>query len=607
MPRLALLEPRIEKTRCDGAIYLSSREPLAPHPTRLGDLLRRAADRHPDRVFLAERAGDDLRRVTYGEALARAEGIGATLVREGLAERPVLVLSDNSVDHALLALGCMLAGVAVAPISPAYSLRSRDFERLRFIAQKLRPGLVFVERRAPFEPALAALGLDAPVVAGGPTCPDRGLWLRDLESEPASDALRDRERAVDGSSIAKILFTSGSTGRPKGVPNTHGMLTSNQQAIAQAWPFLGELGPPSLVDWLPWSHTFGGNHNFNMVLFQGGTLLVDDGKPTPELVDRTLANLAAMPPTMYFNVPAGFAALVPRLEADSALRDVFFSRLAMVFYAGAALPNDLWQRMVALSTASRGESVFMTTAWGSTETSPLATSAHFPLEAAGNIGVPVPGVTLKLVPNGTKLEVRVKGPNVMAGYLDEPELDADPFDEEGFYRIGDAVKEVDPDDPSRGLYFDGRVAEDFKLTTGTWVNVGRLRTTLLAAASPVLADCVVGAPDRDVVTVMAWPSVPGCASIGATGDLAALARDPAVRARVREAIERHNREHPGRSTAVLRVLLLDEPPSIDAGEITDKGYVNQRATLERRAREVELLYAEPPDDALIVLFDPQIE
>ncbi len=606
MPRPTLLEPRIEKTVRDGAIYLRARDPIEPHPTRLGDLLRRGAERHPSRLYLAERRGEDLRHVTWAEALRAAEGIGSALIREGWASRPVLILSGNSVDHALLALGGFLAGVPVAPVSPAYSLRSRDFDRLRHVAAKLRPGLIYVERREPFEPALDALGLDVPVVVGGLEKPAKGIWLRDLEREPPSDALAERERGIDASSVAKILFTSGSTGRPKGVLNTHGMLTSNQQSISQVWPFLSHEDPPVLVDWLPWSHTFGGNHDFNMVLFHGGTLLVDDGKPTSALVDRTLANLAALPPTLYFNVPAGFAALVPRLEADAALRDTFFSRLKLVFYAGAALPNDLWQRLVALSKASGGEPVFMTTAWGSTETSPLATSAHFPLDAAGNIGVPVPGVTLKLVPNGTKLEVRVKGPTVMPGYLDEPELDQAAFDEERFYRIGDAVKEADEDDPSRGLLFDGRVAEDFKLTTGTWVNVGQLRTTLLAAASPALADCVIGAPDRDEVTLMAWPSVPGCVALGAKGDLPALARDQKVREHVRAALEAQNRAHPGRSTAVARLVLLDEPASIDAGEITDKGYVNQRAVLERRAAVVERLYASEPDDDVIVLADPRV-
>jgi feruloyl-CoA synthase len=592
MPTLELAAPDIERRTLGTSVYLSSRTPLAPHPERLGDLLRRAAERAPDRAFLLEPRGVSLRSISYGQALRAAEGIAGTLIREGWAERPVLVLSDNSIDHALLMLGAFLAGVPVAPISPAYCLRSRDFERLRFVANKLRPGLVYAESRAPFHAAIDALALDAPVVSGGET--KEGLWLRDFFDEPPGD--RARERAIGPQSVAKILFTSGSTGRPKGVLNTHGMLTSNQQALAQAWPFLREH-PPSLVDWLPWSHTFGGNHDFNLVLFHAGTLLIDDGKPTPELVGRTVANLRRLPPSLYFNVPAGFAALVPLLESDQALRDLFFSRLELVFYAGAALPNDLWRRIVALSERARGERVFMTTAWGSTETSPLATSAHFALEAAGNIGVPVAGVTLKLVPNGTKLEVRVKGPNVMPGYLDDPELSAAAFDEEGFYCIGDAVKEIDVRDPSRGLAFDGRVAEDFKLTTGTWVNVGKLRTGLLAACSPALSDLVIAGQDEDFIAVMAWPSAPGCKALGADDPV----HDRRVRDHVRAAIERWNAEHPGRSTAIGRVLLLAEAASIDAGEITDKGYVNQRATLERRANEVERLYATVPDAEVLLI------
>lgn len=592
MSTIALAAPNIESRRAEGATYVWSREPLAEHPKRLGDLLRRAAERDPERVFLMQREGEALREVTYGRALRAAEGIATTLLREGWADRPVLVLSDNSVDHALLGLGCVLAGAPISPISPAYSLRSTDYERLRFMAGRLSPGLVYVERRAPFEPALRALKLDVPIVSG--TRGDGSLHLHDFFDEPPSAALEAREASIGPDTVAKILFTSGSTGRPKGVLNTHGMLTSNQQAISQAWPFLSAGAPPVLVDWLPWSHTFGGNHDFNLVLFHGGTLFVDDGKPTPELIERTIENLRALAPTLYFNVPAGFAALVPRMEADPSLRDAFFSRLDLVFYAGAALPDDLWKRLLALSVQARGEPVFLTTAWGATETAPLATSAHFPLEGAGNIGVPVPGVTLKLVPNGAKTEVRVKGPNVMAGYLDEPELTAAAFDDEGFYRIGDAVREIDGD-PSRGLAFDGRVAEDFKLTTGGWVNVGRLRTTLLAAASPALADCVIGAPDRAHLTLLAWPSAAGCRALGATGSLEALCRDPNVRAHVRAALTKHNERAPGRSTRIARVIMLAEPPSVDAGEITDKGYVNQRATLERRAEDVRRLYAQELD------------
>ncbi len=582
---IELAEPDIERRSEGDVVYLASRTPLAPHPNRLGDLLRRAASIAPDRPFLLEPRGAELRQVTYAQALRASEGIASALLREGWAAAPILVLSDNSVDHALLALGCFLAGAPIAPISPAYSLRSRDYERLRFIAKKLGPKLIFCEEPERYEAALSSIELDVPILPASE--------LREFFDERPSDALLARERSIDASTIAKVLFTSGSTGRPKGVLNTHGMLTSNQQALAQAWPFLSEQAPV-LVDWLPWSHTFGGNHNFNLVLFHAGTLFIDDGKPTPELVCRTVANLRRLAPTLYFNVPAGFAALVPLLESDEAFCEHFFSRLKLLFYAGAALPNDLWHRLAALGSRSRKEPVFMTTAWGSTETSPLATSAHFALSSAGNIGVPVPGVTLKLVPNGGKTEVRVKGPNVMPGYLDDRELSEEAFDEEGYYRIGDAVKEIDGHDPNRGLLFDGRVAEDFKLTTGTWVNVGSLRTGLLAACSPVLSDCVIAGQDREFVAVLAWTSAAGCERFGGPND-------ERVRAHLRAALETWNGAHEGRSTRVARLSLLEEPPSIDAGEITDKGYVNQRATLERRRADVERLYAPQPDASILVV------
>jgi feruloyl-CoA synthase len=382
----------------------------------------------------------------------------------------------------------------------------------------------------------------------------------------------------------KILFTSGSTGRPKGVPTTQRMLCANQEMIAACWPFL-RGSPPVLVDWLPWSHTFGGSHDFNLVLFHGGTLVIDEGRPAPGLIERTARNLREYPPTDYFTVPAGYAALVPLLEDDPSLAEIFFSRLRTSFYAGASLPDDLWQRLSRLAAAARRD-VFLTTAWGSTETSPMSTSAHFRLERAGNVGVPAPGVELKLVPNGPKLEVRVAGPHVFDGYLDGR---GDAFDEDGFYRIGDAMRFADPDDPSKGLVFDGRVAESFKLATGTWVSVGTLRTALLEACSPALSDLVVCGHDRAEVGVLAWPSPAGVARLGST-----------LTGHVRAALESFN-VHQGSASRITRALLLDEPPQPDAGEITDKGYVNQRAVLDRRKTEVDRLYADPPDPAVLVL------
>lgn len=569
--RIHLAPPSVNVKRKGEVTYLSSSLPLEPHPLRLGDLFRRAAAMHPERTFLMEPAAGGYRSLTYFQALRAAEGVAAWLVEAGHADRPAMVLSGNSIDHALLMLGCMLAGVPIAPVSPAYSLMSTDFEKVRSVAELLEPGIVFVEVEEPYAGALDAMG-PAEVVTGA---------LLRARFEERSDALAAREAAVTGDTVAKILFTSGSTGRPKGVLNTHRMLTANQQMIAQLWPFLEEI-PPVLVDWLPWSHTFGGNHNFNMVLQHAGTLLVDDGKPTEVLVDRTIRNLKSLSPTIYFNVPAGYAALLPRLEEDAELRERFFASLRVLFYAGAALPQDLWERLERLTDRP----VFMTTAWGSTETSPMSTSAHFEIERAGNIGLPAPGVELKLVPNKEKLEVRVRGPHVTPGYHRAPALTEEAFDEERFYRIGDAVKLADPDDPARGLIFDGRVAEDFKLTTGTWVSVGRLRTALIACASPAVQDVVVAGHDREAIGILVWPTPE-------------WQRREGLNERLRTTFLRWNEKHPGRSTRVERLLLMTEPPSIDAGEITDKGYVNQRRTLERRRVLVERLFEDPaPDDVI---------
>jgi feruloyl-CoA synthase len=577
------LAPREVLARRAGDVwYLDSPLALREPPATLGHVLRRAAARAPERTFLVERRGDALRKLTYRAAVDAAEGVADWLVCERRGDGPILALSGNSIDHALLMLGGFLAGVPIVPVSPAYSLMSQDLSKLRAVTDRVRPSLFFVETRAPFERALAAVRADVPLATGTrETAAGGAIPIASMFARKASDETRAREREVGPDHVAKILFTSGSTGLPKGVPNTHRMLCANQQMIAQLWPFLEDDDASVLVDWLPWSHTFGGNHNFNMVLFHAGTLFVDEGKPTEALVAASLRNLTEVPPTLYFNVPAGYGMLVPRLEQDARLREAFFSRVRVMFYAAAALPPDLWSRLVALAKRSTDRDVFMTTAWGSTETSPLATSAHFPLESAGNIGLPAPGVTLKLVPSGRKLEVRVKGPSVMTGYLDEPELTKRAFDEEGFYRIGDAVRFVRDDEPASGLLFDGRVAEDFKLSSGTWVSVTNVRTGVVAAASGLVTDVVVCGQDRDAIAILAWPTP------NATPD------------KVRAAIAAWNAKNPGGSTRVWRAILLREPPSIDAGEITDKGYTNQRATIERRAADVARLYASAPDDDVI--------
>jgi len=564
--RFAPRQVELQRRR-DGTMLLRSPQPLGPAVRCVTEWLVHWAQEAPQRTFLAERSGDGWRRVSYLEAHGAARRIGQALLDRGLGpERPVAILSDNGIDHALLSLGAQHVGVPVAPVSPAYSLMSRDFGKLRHIFELVRPGLVYTADPQKFGPALEAVKASSTPVA------------ELLETNPGSTMEREFSR-LDGNAIAKILFTSGSTGLPKGVINTHGMLCANQQQLAQAWPFV-EDRPPVVVDWLPWNHTFGSNHNFNLVLRNGGTLYIDGGKPVPGLVETTVRNLREVPSTMYFNVPRGFDLLLPFLEQNAELRRVFFSDLDVVFYAAAALPQNLWDRLTALARQEKGGSLALLSAWGSTETSPLATSVHFLMERPGVIGLPVPGCELKLVPAAGKLEVRVRGPNITPGYYKSDKLTKAAFDEEGFYRIGDAVKFADPEDPSKGIVFDGRVAEDFKLATGTWVHVGAVRVKLIAAGDPLIQDAVITGHDRN--------------EIGALVFLNPAAKElsqESLFAKLDEILEKLKSESTGSSTCPTRLMVMTEPPSIDANEITDKGYMNQRAVLERRAALVEKLYA----------------
>jgi feruloyl-CoA synthase len=601
----------VRETRPDGATVLRAAAPLAPYDPSLARLFRAAVDAAPGRVFLAERdkdekTGDGWRRLTYETARATVDALAQALIERGLgAERPVMILSGNAIEHALLMLAGYTAGVPVAPISVAYSLQSQDHAKLKAIAALLAPGLVYVSDTAPFAKALAALDLGgAELVASRNGANLAGVTSFDaLAATRAGAAVEHACAALRADTIAKFLFTSGSTGHPKGVINTHGMLTANQQQAAQIWPFLAERDFV-LVDWLPWNHTFGGNHNFNMVLRHAGTLHIDGGRPLPALVDETIRNLTEISPTVYFNVPAGYAMLLPRLERDEAFARRFFADLRFIFYAGAALPQDMWTRLETVALRTVGERIPLTSSWGTTETAPLATAAHFLIDRAGPIGVPAPGVEIKLVPAGAKLEIRVRGPNVTPGYWKRPDLTAAAFDAEGFYQPGDAVQLADADDPNKGVVFDGRLAEDFKLLSGTWVHVGALRVALLAAASPALQDAVIAGADRDAIALLCWLNAAGCQKL--IGDAAPtshveLACHPAVRAHVARALADWNAAHPGSSERVARALLLPDLPSIDANEITDKGYINQRLALERRAADVARVFADAPDDDVIVL------
>ncbi len=580
---------------------------LGRYETQVGQMLRHWAAQTPLSPFLVERDNDGRWvRLCYAEAADRADSVSQALLDRNLSlERPVMVLSGNSIEHALLSLGAMQVGIPVVPVSPAYSLLSGDHQRLKALFELCSPGLVYVSDSGPFGPALAALPLaGAELVTGtnsgaGPSA----TAFSDLLGTPAEGAVNRAFDAVGPETVAKILFTSGSTGVCKGVINTHRMLCSNQKSLALVWPFIEKVRP-LLLDWLPWNHTFGGNHNFTLVLRNGGVMYIDAGKPLPELIEQTIDNLREVSPTMYFNVPAGYSMLLPYLEDDKVLCEHFFRNLKLLMFAAAALPKDLWERLERLSVAVLGRKVPITSAWGTTETAPLATTAHFPIEDIANIGIPVPGVSVKMLPFGDKMELRVKGPNITPGYHRRPELTAKMFDEEGYYLAGDAGRLVDPLDPARGILFDGRITEDFKLMTGTWVSTGTVRVNAIAAASPLIRDAVVTGSNRADIGLLAWLNDAAGEQFLTGGGQplsSPLILNPVIRARLVKDLAGYNTRNPGSSRCIRRIMLMSEPPEIDAGEITDKGYINQRAVQERRADLVERLYAESPDPEVILL------
>lgn len=594
--------PTIEtETRADGSILVRQRGALGAFPDKLTDRLVHHAAATPDRTYLAERDADGRwRMLTYAETLDCVRRIGTALLGFDVsAERPLAILSGNDIEHALLGLAAQYVGIPYAPISPAYSLVSSDHSKLKEIIAALTPGLVFAADGARFGTAVAAaVPPGIPVVTARNPIPERGrATFADLlaaEPGPAVDAVH---AAIGPDTVAKILFTSGSTGSPKGVINTQRMLCANQAMVRDCYAFL-EDEPPVVLDWTPWNHTAGGNKVFNMVLYNGGTFYIDEGRPTPELIGATARNLADVAPTWYFNVPKGYEELVPHLDADAALGRRFFSRLNLMMYAGAGLAQHTWSALERLAVKATGERVILATGLGATETAPFSLMCTTDQRIAGNIGLPARGLTLKLVPAEGKLEARLKGPNITPGYWREPALTEAAFDEEGFYRLGDAFRFADPQDAAKGFYFDGRLAENFKLNTGTWVGVGALRARFIDHFGGIVRDVVLAGLDRDHVGALVFPDIATCrtiAGLGADAPIDIALAHPAVRAAFAETLASFARAATGSSTRVERLLLLSEPPSLDRGEVTDKGSINQRAVLRHRAGLVEALYEGGPE------------
>lgn len=594
--QVSIGRPAVAVSEEQGVLHMRSLEPLAPLPQRLLDRLLHWARVRPEQTFIAAReAGGDWRRVSYGQMLDSVRAIAQGLLGYGLsADKPLALLSGNDIEHLQLALGAMYAGIPYCPVSPAYSLLSQDFAKLRHVCDLLQPGLVFVSDAGAYQRAIdAVLPPETPLICVRGQVPGRRqASFASLLAEPGGAEADAAFAATGPDSIAKFLFTSGSTKLPKAVITTQRMLCANQQMLLQTFPVFGEE-PPVLVDWLPWNHTFGGSHNVGIVLYNGGSFYLDDGKPTAQGFAETLRNLKEISPTAYLTVPKGWEELVNALEQDAELRECFFKRMSLFFFAAAGLSQSVWDRLDRVAEQHCGERIRMMAGLGMTEAAPSCTFTTGPLSMAGYIGLPAPGCEVRLVPVDGKLEGRFRGPHIMPGYWRAAQQTAEVFDAQGFYCSGDALKLADPQDPQLGLMFDGRIAEDFKLSSGVFVSVGPLRNRAVLEGSPYVQDLVVAAPDRECLGALVFPRLYECRRLAALGaeasDAQVLASAP-VRQWFGDWLQRLNREASGNASRLEWIALQVEPASIDRGEVTDKGSINQRAVLQWRAEQVEDLY-----------------